>query len=161
MKGLNALSKIVRKYQSPKGSVENTTKELDISSALSRDAEYLNNVYYLLKKSVMRRGYTVIFGQTTECICEDNVVVLNRKLKLLKRVYSLAHEAGHIITLDRCVDLFGDRVFTGGSHHWPSLEAEVQAWNVADKVMRRVKLYSAEYVKYKHACLRSYYLSRK
>jgi hypothetical protein len=79
----------------------------------------------------------------------------------LKRLWVIAHELGHALTLDQCIHNFGLRAATGAHHTWPSTESEVQAWHEADKIIKKLKLYTVDYLKFKHECLRSYYFASR
>jgi len=154
MKGLNAAIITAKKTQLVKACEEVNTEGKETANSVKLA---LIHIYNQLVHSVSKHGYVVIGGTTNECIPDDKVIVINSKQNILYKIYALAHEAGHLLTLEKCSEEFGDRVVTGKKHFWPSLEAELRAWHTADKIMRRIRLYSPDYLKYKHACLRTYY----
>lgn len=154
MKGLNAGSINAKRSQWLRDYVGSIT-----NGSVTRESveQLLNEIYERLVTAVYQKGYVVISGNTNECIPDDKVIIINPKQNILYKLYALAHETGHLLTLNKCSEEFGERVVTGNKHYWPSLEAELRAWNAADKIMKRLMLYSPDYLKYKHACLRTYY----
>ena len=102
-------------------------------------------------------GYRIVPGKVNSFIPDSKTITINMRQKPLKRAWNTAHEIGHALTLNRCIQEFGKRVLTGAEREWPALEAEFRAWRETDKILRRLKLYSTEYLKYKHKCIRSYY----
>jgi len=104
-------------------------------------------------------GFKIIPGRESTCVIDDKIITVNTRQKPIKRVWSTAHEIGHALTLTRCISEVGKRAVTGASYEWPCLESEFRAWHAADKIVRKLGLYDAEYLKYKHSCIRSYYCS--
>jgi len=111
-----------------------------------------------LEQLANRMGYTIAPGK--ENLCEPGEsrkrIVLNTRQAPIKRAWVLAHEIGHAKTYKKCMQEIGDSA-CGPEHEWPSLEWEFRAWREADKLIRKLGLFSREYMKYKHSCLRSYY----
>jgi hypothetical protein len=112
-----------------------------------------------LERVANQLGYLVAPGKENAFLPELKTITINTRQKRLKRAWNLAHEIGHAKTLSRCVQEFGRRALTGADREWPSLEVEFRAWRETDKILRRLGLYTTEYLKYKHHCIRSYYCS--
>lgn len=109
-----------------------------------------------LEKAANSIGYIVTPGRQNECRVDSRVITINTRQSLEKRAWALAHELGHAKTYKRCMEEVGERACTH-EHEWPSLEWELRAWAVADKLLRKLNLFTKEYMQWKHACLRSYY----
>jgi hypothetical protein len=114
-----------------------------------------------LEKIANGLGYRIVPGKENAFVPEDKTITINTRQKLVKRAWNIAHEIGHAMTLSRCIEELGRRALTGADHEWPALESEFRAWRETDKLMRKLKLYSDDYLKYKHSCIRSYYCSAK
>jgi hypothetical protein len=114
-----------------------------------------------LEKVANGLGYRIVPAKENAFVPDDKIITVNTRQKPLKRAWNTAHEIGHAITLDKCIAEFGKRALTGADHEWPCLEAEFRAWRETDKIMRKLGLYSTDYLKYKHSCIRSYYCSLK
>jgi len=111
-----------------------------------------------LEKLANELGCIVIPGRENTYLHKEKIIVVNMRQKPLKRAWSIAHEIGHAMTLGVCIQEFGNRMGTCTDYTWPSVETELRAWCKSDELMRDLKLYSKEYLKYKHSCIRSYYL---
>jgi len=112
-----------------------------------------------LERLANKLGVRVVPGNANTYIPTNKIITVNMRQKPEKRAWSIAHEIGHVLTLDLCIVEMGIRALTGADHELPCLEAEIRAWYETDKIMRKLKLFSNEYIKYKHACIRSYYCS--
>jgi len=112
-----------------------------------------------LEKYATAIGYKIIPGKENACIPESKVITVNTRQKVIKRIWMIAHEIGHAVTIKKCIKEIGRRALTGANHEWPALEAELRAWRVTDKIIRTLKVYDEAYLKYKHSCIRSYYRS--
>ena len=110
-----------------------------------------------IEQIAYKLGYTIIAGKENVCIFSTKTIVLNMRQSRLKRAWTTAHEVAHALTLKKCIKEIGLRSVSGANHEWPSLEAEFRAWKTTDRLMRKLNMYSPEYLKYKHACIRSYY----
>ena len=110
-----------------------------------------------LEKIANKLGYQIVPGKDNTLIPAEKTITINMRQKLIKRVWNTAHEIGHALTLTRCMNEVGMRALTGAPYEWPCLESELRAWHEADKLMRRLSVYSNEYLRYKHSCIRSYY----
>lgn len=114
-----------------------------------------------LEQLANKLGCIVIPGKRNIYLHRERIIVVNMRQKPLKRAWSIAHEIGHAMTLGASIQEFGNRMLTRMDHTWPSVETEFRAWCKSDKLMRDLNLYSKEYLKYKHSCMRSYYLTSK
>jgi len=127
--------------------------------ALSKD-EKPGNKLKILKKYARDLGYPVVPGKNCRAFFYSKKITMNTRLCVEKQIYALAHEIGHVATVKRCVKQFGTNLFSiARSTPWYTLEAELTAWNYAEKLAKRLGFYSVNLLKYKHSCLRSYYRS--
>ena len=73
-------------------------------------------------------------------------------------LFSLAHEIGHAKTLYACAKEFGYTRAIVQDNSFSGRESEFRAWCVADNLIKKLGLFGSTYAKYKHACLRTYYV---
>lgn len=119
--------------------------------------EVLQDKYDQLKIIAELLGYSIEAGTEDKIYKDENRIIINGKQTIFNQIVSLAHEIGHVLTLDWCIANFGMRVLTGPSGYWPALESELRAWEAADKLLTKLGVYSSQYLKQKHICLRTYY----
>jgi len=121
------------------------------------EKEILKDKYDQLVITASELGYTVVRGKSDQAFTYEKKITINTKQTIFNQIISLAHEIGHLLTLDWCIAQFGDRVLSGPPGYWPALESELMAWNAADWLLQRLNLYGPKYIKQKHICLRTYY----
>lgn len=115
----------------------------------------------ILIKKVEDHGFSVRYGNKDECMINSKLLIIHGRQKTINKIFSLAHEFGHALTIPKCIGELGSESFYKRYGSWPSLEYEIKAWIAADKLVRKLRLYTSEYIAYKHKCLRSHYTSTK
>jgi Zn-dependent peptidase ImmA (M78 family) len=112
-----------------------------------------------LEQYANKLGYKVLPGKYAVCYDKSKVkcIHINYRCSIKNRIFCLAHEIGHALTIASYEQEMGSCLKRSSESQWPVLERELHAWAKADKLLRKLKLYTADYLKYKHACLRTYY----
>jgi hypothetical protein len=119
---------------------------MELSQKLDRLEELANKI-----------GYEVVPNSTNEFLPDAQIIKYNSRQKLINKIFALGHEIGHALTYPSCLQDLGEKAFSGPVNTWRSREAELRAWEEADKLMRIIGLYGPEYFQYKHRCIRTYY----
>lgn len=112
-----------------------------------------------LKEVLKKLGFSCERGLRTYTDFTRRVVYLNERGKIANLVFLVCHEIGHVCTEDGCEDLASAYSVQPIPHCWFARESEFRAWQVADKLVKSLGLESPEYFKFKHFCLRTYYVS--
>ena len=102
-------------------------------------------------------GYRVVPSNENQCSFETKTIEINTRQRIEKRIFVLAHELGHVKTYRAFFKEFGEKRYYGNTRTWPVLESELRAWAIADRLIRKLDLYNADYLKCKHTKLRAYY----
>jgi len=106
-------------------------------------------------------GYVVRPGVRNCCSYGLKEITYNGKQKPLRKIFSLAHEIGHAVTHSECESTWGGKAIYGHSDYvptrWYILESELKAWEFAEYLGRKMGFLGPKMMKYKHACLRTYY----
>jgi hypothetical protein len=102
-------------------------------------------------------GFIVRYGKSDECKLRKKIIVINSRQKTIHKIFSLAHELGHALSDPKCIRDLGAASYTKRTGSWVSIEYEVRAWGIADKLLKKLDLYTLDYLAYKHKCLRAYY----
>ena len=76
------------------------------------------------------------------------------------RLWATAHELGHLILIQSSDPELAER-FTNASGNFWEIEAEFQAWAIADVLLEQLnpKFYEENYMRWKHTQLKTYYRS--
>jgi len=114
--------------------------------------------YYRLENIAKDLKLTIKSGRKTKCDLDNKVIKINPKNKLINKIYLLAHELGHAMSLSQCIDDWGLARVCHTKITREKLESELLAWYRADKLIKGIDLYNEDYLKLKHKCLKSYYL---
>ena len=115
------------------------------------------NVLKDLEREAEQFGYRVLYKGTNRCTVYNATITVDPRQTQPNKVYALAHEVGHAKTLLSCHRQFGGLTKTGNDKSWSTLEAEFQAWEYADRLMKRFDMYDSHYLKFKHSSLAKYY----
>jgi len=89
---------------------------------------------------------------------EPTIISITSNLKPRTKLWTLAHELGHVISYMNCSKSIKKRLLNRPNSFW-ELEAEVRAWNCADFLLEQLNpaLYEEKYIKFKHSKLKTYY----
>jgi hypothetical protein len=144
----NAESKNVQGDQNTKDFVQSTTEKIE-------------RAIQEIVKFAEIKGFIVRFSNKSEYVIDDNIIYVDSRTTPEKKLFLLAHEVGHALTLQLCIDRFGKKVLFGNESRWPALESEFAAWQKADEILAHLGLYTESYVRLKHKLLAGYYSGYK